>query len=125
MRILQRDRQAGKTSTLIDWVLHDPDNRIVLLPDVRQRDVFVRRLWACWLKHGDPARMTRHRDRREYWERCVAIPSNLRLQLQGRGPHVQVSVDNLEEVLALMLGVPVDIATTSDPVLQYYEAAIG
>lgn len=125
MKILQRDRRAGKTKTLIEWLMVDPDNRVVLVADSMQRDHLAKRLWSCWHTHHAGPNVDPVRDGRQYWLDRVAIPSNIRMKMQGR-PRTEVSIDNLEEVLAVMIGQPVDIVTTSDPVLQYYEAgAIG
>jgi hypothetical protein len=124
MYIYSRPQQTGKTKLLIEWLMADPDNRVILVADSMQRDTLAKRLWSCWHKHYAGPDMDVRRDGRQYWVDRVVIPSNLRMKLQGR-PRTEVSVDNIEQVLAAIVGQPVEMVTTCEPVLEYYEATVG
>lgn len=124
MFLYSRPRQTGKTKLLIEWVMADPDNRVVLVADSMQRDQLAKRMWSCWHKHYAGPDIDHIRDGRQYWMDRVAIPANIRLKLMDR-PKAAVSVDNLEQVLAVMFGHPVEMVTTCEPVLEYYEAEVG
>lgn len=115
VKIVQLNRGRGKTRYMTNWLIAGAPDRILLVADATRRSL----IHKCLSRHfGTPDKDSTspaERDRYASYSRlaaAVVLPHELQ-NLWGRRYQTTMGIDDLDDVLPILFGRPVELVTVS------------
>jgi hypothetical protein len=103
-------RGLGKTNAVVNWLMEDPQARVILVSQLQRKHHLLRLI----------GQRTNYTSSKAFWDAKIIVANNdLDYLLRGRRFHArEVAVDDFQEVFRSLVGIPIGLVTCNATVIK-------